>query len=100
MTSPPAKPQLDILRELSGRVGGQTAGQVIQALLYQKSIGINLVQYGVAYIQQESIPLYQVCHKGEEDSPAVDWDKWLFVPTPVVAPLPPANTMVGYIRHS
>ncbi len=76
----PARRNLDILRNLASKFGGQTAGQLIEAIQYRKSIGIDLSIYGIDFLQIETIPSYQICHKGENESPAIDWNFNLFIP--------------------
>lgn len=95
------KPLSDLqrLQDLAGRVGGATAGQVVEALLDKIAIGFDITLYGVVRIQKEALPTHQICHKGENDSPSIDWDKWLFIPTPVVEDRPPANARVAHISH-
>lgn len=92
---------LDALRILAGRVGGQTAGQVIERVQELINIGFNLRMHGIDYMRTESIPLFQVCHKGEKLSPSIDWDAWLFVP--IVPPTQNAPqsipTRVAKINH-
>jgi hypothetical protein len=91
---------IDALRILSGRIGGQTAGLVILRVEDLIRTGIDLNQYGINYLLVEPNPLYQKCHKGEDDSPSIDWDKWLFIENPVIIPTPPnPNVMVARIKH-
>lgn len=87
------------LRELSGRVGGQTAGQVVEAILGLIGLGFDVSSYGVSRVHKEVLPIYQVCHKGEEGSPSVDWGTWLFLPTPIIESRPPASALVAHISH-
>ncbi len=86
----------DLLRKLAGKVGGRTAGQVIERLLEKREY---LYRYGIDYIKVETLPTYQICHKGENESPAVDWDVRLFSPYVDAPPPPPGNPQVGRIRH-
>lgn len=88
----------DILRRLANKVGGSTAGQLVSLLLEQPPTDLHM--YGIDYIKIETLPIYQICHKGEIESPAVDWDAFLFVPVQNVAPVPPAHVQVAHIRHS
>lgn len=95
----PDIPNKHLLRRLASKVGGQTAGQVIQNLLEKRDIGFDINQYGVDYIKIESLPSFQVCHKGEVESPSVDWDAPLFTAAVVYPPIPLANAKVARIRH-
>ncbi len=100
-----AQPDLAALRDLAQRVGGQKAGQVVEALQYLIFKHRNLVLYGVEFLNTERLPLYQVCAKGRLDrqgrldSPAIDWDKWLFIPPPAIVPIPPGTVRTATISH-
>lgn len=89
-----------LLRTLSGKVGGQKAGQVVEALLEKRDLGFDLSIYGVDFIKTETVPDVQICHKGEEESPAVDWEAWLFTPPVIFPETLPANAKVARIRHN
>jgi len=96
------KPLSDIqrLREIARRVGGATAGQVIEILYDKIAIGVDLTRYEIVRIQKESLPTHQVCHKGEDESPSIDWNGWLFIAGSVgIDDKPPANVRVAYIDH-
>lgn len=92
---------LDALRLIANRIGGQTAGQVVLRIQDLIRTGLDLNQYGIDYMQVEQIPTYQVCHKGEDTSPSIDWDKWLFVTPPVSdeEPHTPGPVYIGRIQH-
>ena len=90
---------LERIQEIGRKVGGRTAGQVVEAVLAQKSIGFNLNVYGIDYIQKESLPLWEICHKGEANSPSIDWDKLLYGAIAAPATTPVKDTPVAHIRH-
>ncbi len=102
LMKPPSKDSSneDMFRRLANKVGGQTVGQVVTILLEKRSLGIDLNQYGIDYIKTEILPGHQKCHKGEVESPALDWDAWLFVPYQEPPQRPLANPKVARIRHT
>ncbi len=90
---------LDALQNLARRVGGQTAGEVVTALLYRLSVGWSLHCLGVEYLNTEQLPLSSHCHTGEVGSPASGWDRPLFVPFQHITVPPPAHAKTTTIRH-
>lgn len=92
-------PTIDLLRKLSAQVGGATAGDVITRLQEQFAIGISPHQYGINYLKIEHLPTYQICHKGESDSPSIDWNTYLYTPIQQPVDLPPPTVWVGHISH-
>jgi hypothetical protein len=89
-----------LLRNLSAKVGGRTAGQIISLLLEKRELGIDLSRYGINYIKKEIIPTSQVCHKGELESPSIDWNENLYSDAVVPPTTPPAHVLVGRVNHS
>ena len=93
MTTPPKvyEDHLSLLRRICARLGGgRTAGQVIQLLREKRDAGVSLSGYQVDQLRTEELPLTQVCHKGEVDSPNVDYDAQLFTPVVDEEPRVPA----------
>lgn len=91
---------LDELRNLASRIGGQTAGQFIEILQSKIADGIDISPYNINYLQIEELPSYQVCHKGEVASPAIDWDQRLFGALTITPSPSSANCKVARITHS
>lgn len=92
---------IDLIRKMAAKVGGRTAGQVVELLIEKRGLGFNLSLYGIEFIDKETVPLYQVCYKNGVESPSIDWDTMLFTPvveTPNVAPT--SGPKVGRIRHT
>ncbi len=89
-----------LLTKLAQKFNVRTAGGVVLAIQEKRALGVDLAQFGIDYMTKETIPIYQVCHKTEDDSPSVDWEENLFVTAQEVAPPPPGNPKVARIRHS
>ncbi len=87
------------LQQLSRKIGGETAGQVITLLLELIGEKFDLSIYGIDRLHVENLPLYEVCHKGESDSPTLDWDLFLFDTPFVQSILSNPNCPVGHIKH-
>jgi hypothetical protein len=90
--------QIQALHDIAARVGGQTAGQVIQRILELRETGIDLHQYGIILMNVTTLPLYQHCVKGLAESPVIDWD-YRLTPGDTVPQPPPEHVWVGHVRH-
>lgn len=100
LTKPPTQQtNLEILQCLSSKLGGSTAGGLIQAIQAKTAQGADLSYYGIRYLKVETIPIYEVCHKNETTSPNVDWDMPLFTPAPPSTQIPPKPPFVAKINH-
>lgn len=73
-TTLPNDTDIEILKRLKRQVGGQTAGQIIEALSFRLRNGEPCSKFGLKFVEIETLPIRQICHKGESDSPAIDWD--------------------------
>lgn len=91
---------LDMLKSIASRIGGATAGQVVLKIIELRQLSVDLSMYGIDFMQTEPISTYQICHKDEDQSPSVDWDKWLFIEHDTSGDdRPPANARVAHITH-
>ena len=90
---------LERLQEIARKISVQIASQVVETLLTRIAIGFDISIYGVDRVQKEILPTWQICHKGENDSPSVDWDTWLFGSPPITTDSKPPPVLVAHIYH-